>query len=97
MEPKATAQAVGADLLVASDDTLFDHPSFRYAGLIPRLWSRVEMMMLLLQCRRLFWSYKQYWGEYMGSLLTGLVERMLPMMKNDKRDDMQRSDRLLRR
>ena len=28
--------------------------------------------------------YKQYRGEYMGSLLTGFVEGMLPMMKNDR-------------
>ena len=30
--------------------------------------------------------YKQYRGEYMGSLLTGFVEGMLPMMRNDRKD-----------
>ena len=33
--------------------------------------------------------YKQYRGEYMGSLLTGVVEGMLPLMKNDRASDVQ--------
>ena len=33
--------------------------------------------------------YKQYRGEYLGSLLTGVVEGMLPIMKNDRADDVQ--------
>ena len=32
-------KAGDADLVVASEDTLFGHPSFRYAGWGPRLWS----------------------------------------------------------
>ncbi len=36
--------------------------------------------------------YKQYRGEYMGSLLTGVVEGMLPMMKNDRASDVQLGD-----
>ena len=36
--------------------------------------------------------YKQYRGEYMGSLLTGVVEGMLPMMTNDRMDDVQLGD-----
>jgi hypothetical protein len=36
--------------------------------------------------------YKQYRGEQLGSLLTGFVEGMLPMMKNDRRDDVQLGD-----
>src|SRR6185437_3141081 len=31
--------------------------------------------------------YKQYRGEYFGSLLTGLVEGLLPAMKEDGADD----------
>ena len=33
--------------------------------------------------------YKQYRGEYMGSLLTGMVESMLPVVRNDRSDDVQ--------
>jgi hypothetical protein len=36
--------------------------------------------------------YKQHRGEYMGSLLTGFVEGMLPMMKNDSSTDVQLGD-----
>jgi hypothetical protein len=31
--------------------------------------------------------YKQHKGEYFGSLLTGMVEGMLPMIQNDKQND----------
>jgi enoyl-CoA hydratase len=31
--------------------------------------------------------YKQHKGEYMGSLLTGMVEGMLPMISNDQEND----------
>jgi enoyl-CoA hydratase/carnithine racemase len=33
-----------ADLIVASDDALFGHPSFRYAGWGPRLWQWADTM-----------------------------------------------------
>ncbi|MDH4040485.1 MAG: enoyl-CoA hydratase/isomerase family protein [Gammaproteobacteria bacterium] len=36
--------------------------------------------------------YKQYRGEYMGSMLAGVVEGMLPMMTNDKAGDVQLGD-----
>ncbi len=36
--------------------------------------------------------YKQYRGEYMGSLMTGFVEGMLPMMSNDRVEDVQLGD-----
>jgi enoyl-CoA hydratase len=32
-------QAADADLVIASDDTLFGHPAFRYVGWGPRMWS----------------------------------------------------------
>ena len=134
-------QAADADLLVCSDDTLFGHPSFRYAGWGPRLWTWIETIGLRKFQEMLFTGrpftakemdacnfvnsivprdkleeetkkyamacsrtrpmdvvavqktfleiYKQSRGEYMGSLLTGFVEGMLPMMKNDKKGDVQ--------
>jgi enoyl-CoA hydratase len=137
-------QAADADLLISSDDTLFGHPAFRYAGWGPRLWTWAETMGLrkfqemlftgrpftakemydcnfvnsvvprasleqetakyALACSRSRPSdvvavqktflelYKQYRGEYMGSLLTGFVEGMLPMMKNDRNDDVRLGD-----
>jgi len=137
-------QAADADLLVASDDALFGHPAFRYAGWGPRLWTWVETIGLRKFQEMLFTGrpftakemydcnfvnsvvpreqldaetrkyavacsrsrptdvvavqktflelYKQYRGEYMGSLLTGFVEGMLPMMKNDRRGDVQLGD-----
>jgi enoyl-CoA hydratase/carnithine racemase len=39
-------QAADADLLVSSDDALFGHPSFRYVGWAPRLWTWIEMIGL---------------------------------------------------
>lgn len=134
-------QAADADLLVCSEDTLFGHPSFRYAGWGPRLWTWVETIGLRKFQEMLFTGrpftaremdatnfvnsivprdkleeetkkyamacsrtrpmdvvavqktfleiYKQSRGEYMGSLLTGFVEGMLPMMKNDRQNDVQ--------
>ncbi|SEQ44291.1 Enoyl-CoA hydratase/carnithine racemase [Solimonas aquatica] len=134
-------QAADADLLVSSDEALFGHPSFRYAGWGPRLWTWVETIGLRKFSEMLFTGrpftaqemdktnfvnsivpldqldaetrkyalacsrsrptdvvavqktfleiYKQYRGEYMGSMLTGFVEGMLPMMKNDRAADVQ--------
>ncbi|QQD19490.1 enoyl-CoA hydratase/isomerase family protein [Spongiibacter nanhainus] len=129
-------QAADADLVVSSDDTLFGHPAFRYAGWGPRLWTWIETIGLrkfsemlftgrpfpaqemydcqfvnsvvprdkleeetekyasacartrptdVVQVQKTFMEmYKQYRGEYMGSLLTGFVEGMLPMMTPDR-------------
>lgn len=134
-------QAADADLLVCSEETLFGHPSFRYAGWGPRLWTWVETIGLRKFSEMLFTGrpftasemdkcnfinsvvpreqleqetrkyamacsrsrptdvvtvqktflelYKQHRGEYMGSLLTGFVEGMLPMMKSDRAADVQ--------
>lgn len=131
-------QAADADLLISSDDTLFGHPAFRYAGWGPRLWTWIEQIGLrkfsemlftgrpftaaemyetnfinsvvplekleaetkkyalacsrtrptdVVQVQKTFLElYKQYRGEYMGSLLTGFVEGMLPMMRNDRKN-----------
>jgi len=37
-------QCGDADLLIASDDALFGHPAFRYAGWGPRMWTWLETM-----------------------------------------------------
>ncbi len=37
-------QCGDADMVIASDDALFGHPSFRYAGWGPRMWSWLETM-----------------------------------------------------
>jgi enoyl-CoA hydratase/carnithine racemase len=137
-------QAADADLVVSSDEALFGHPAFRYAGWGPRLWTWVEMMGIRKFQEMLFTGrpftakemqecgflnsvvprgkleaetekyakacarsrpsdvvavqktflelYKQYRGEYLGSLLTGFVEGMLPMMKADKSGDVELGD-----
>jgi enoyl-CoA hydratase/carnithine racemase len=37
-------QAADADLVISSDDALFGHPSFRYVGWGPRMWSWAQTM-----------------------------------------------------
>jgi len=128
-------QCADADLLVSSDDALFGHPSFRYAGWGPRMWTWLEMLGyrkfaemvftgrpftaqdaydsnfvnsvvprdqleaevdkyadacsrsrptdFVVAQKTFFEAYKQYRGEYLGSLLTGWLEGMLPAMKPD--------------
>ena len=39
-------QCADADLVISSDDALFGHPSFRYYGWGPRMWTWVQMMGL---------------------------------------------------
>ena len=137
-------QAADADLLVSSDDALFGHPSFRYVGWGPRMWTWIETMGLrkfqemlftgrpftademndcnfinsvvpleqleketekyasacartrptdTVQAQKTFIEiYKQYRGEYMGSLLTGWLEGMLPLIQNDRAEDVQLGD-----
>lgn len=141
-------QAADADLVVASEDALFGHPAFRYAGWGPRLWTWVETIGLRKFQEMLFTGrpftaremyechfvnsvvhqqgleqetskyalacsksrptdvvavqktflelYKQHRGEYLGSLLTGFVEGMLPMMKNDRPADVQLGDEVFK-
>ena len=121
-------QCADADLVISSDDALFGHPSFRYYGWGPRMWTWVQMMGLrkfqemvftgrpftaeeMYQCNFLnkvvardqleaevdkyaracarnrpvdtvfqqkifFEVFKQYQGEYMGSLLSAFFESM---------------------
>ncbi|MET0363318.1 MAG: enoyl-CoA hydratase/isomerase family protein [Sphingobium sp.] len=132
-------QCADADMIVSSDDALFGHPAFRYAGWGPRLWQWAETMGLRKFSEMLFTGrpftakemydcnfvnsvvprnqletevakyanacaltrpldvvvvqktflelYKQHKGEYMGSLLTGFVEGVLPSMRDDVPND----------
>ena len=141
-------QCADCDLIVSSDDALFGHPAFRYAGWGPRLWSWTDMMGYRKFAEMLFTGrpfsakemydngfvnsvvardkleaetkkyamacsrsrptdtvavqktflelYKQYRGEYFGSLLTGFVEGMLPLMKNDSESDVQLGDEVFK-
>jgi enoyl-CoA hydratase/carnithine racemase len=128
-------QAADADLVVSSDDALFGHSAFRYAGWAARQWQWAQMMGLrkfqemvftgrpftakemsdcgflnsvvprekledetmkyALACahnrptdvvfmqKTFFEAMKQQQGEYMGSVLTGWLESMLPMIRSD--------------
>jgi enoyl-CoA hydratase len=128
-------QAADADLVICSDETLFGHSAWRYAGWAARMWTWAQMMGIrkfqemvftgrpftakdmydcnfvnsvvprdqleaetqkyALACARtrptdvvfmqktFFEVMKQQQGEYMGSVLTGWLESMLPMVKSD--------------
>jgi enoyl-CoA hydratase len=128
-------QAADADLVIASDDTLFGHSAFRYVGWAARMWQwaqtmglrkfqemvftgrpftaqdmldcgflnsvvpraqlEAETMKYALACARnrptdtivmqktFFEVFKQQQGEYMGSILAGWLEAMLPMVRPD--------------
>jgi len=128
-------QAGDADLVVASDDALFGHAAWRYAGTAPRMWWWAQTMGLrkfqemvftgrpftaaemyecsfvnsvvprdqleaetakyalacannrstdvVFQQKVFFEIMKQFQGEYMGSLLTGVMESMAVYGKPD--------------
>lgn len=128
-------QAADADIVIASDDSLFGHSAFRYAGWAARMWQWTlmmglrkfqemvftgrpftaaemkecqfvnsvvpresledEVMKYAVACSRnrptdtvmmqktFFEVFKQHQGEYMGSVITGWLESMLPLVKND--------------
>ena len=138
-------QAADADLVISSDDALFGHPSFRYYGWGPRMWTWAQTMGLrkfqemvftgrpftaaeMFQCNFLnkvvprdeleaetakyaqacarnrptdtifaqkvfFEVVKQFQGEYMGSLLSGLFESMGAHVQHDE-DDMEMHEAL---
>jgi enoyl-CoA hydratase len=121
-------QAGDADLVVASDDALFGHAAFRYAGAAPRMWwwattmglrkfqemvftgrpftademaelgfvnsvvprerLEAEVQKYAMACaqnrstdvvfmqKTFFEVMKQFQGEYMGSMLSGVLESM---------------------
>jgi enoyl-CoA hydratase/carnithine racemase len=128
-------QCADADLVISSDEALFGHSAFRYAGWAARMWQWALMMGIrkfqemvftgrpftaqqmyecnfvnsvvprdqleaetqkyALACARnrptdtiymqktFFEVMKQQQGEYMGSVLTGWLESMLPMVRSD--------------
>jgi len=128
-------QAADADLVIASDESLFGHSAWRYVGWAARMWQWAVMMGLrkfqemvftgrpftaqemydcsfvnsvvprdrleaetakyALACSRaaptdtvmmqktFFEIFKQHQGEYMGSILSGWLESMLPLVKSE--------------
>ena len=128
-------QAADADIVISSEDALFGHAAWRYAGFAARQWqwcntmgARKFMEMVFtgrpftakemyecnfvnavvpfdeleamtgkyaLACSRsrptdtvfaqktFFEIYKQHQGEYMGTLLSGLLESLTPQLKPD--------------
>ena len=128
-------QAADADIVIASEDALFGHAAFRYAGWAARQWQWCSMMGLrkfmemvftgrpftakemyecdfvnavvpfddveamtekyALACARsrpndtvfaqkaFFEIYKQHQGEYMGSIISGMLESMGRQMRPD--------------
>ena len=133
-------QAADADLVIASDDTLFGHPSFRYYGWGPRMWwwaqtmgtrkfqemvftgraftaaemydcnflnsvvprdqleSEVEKYALACARNRptdtvfmqkvFFEIMKQFQGEYLGSMLSGVFESLGGTVRPDAGDEL---------
>jgi enoyl-CoA hydratase/carnithine racemase len=128
-------QAADADLVISSEDALFGHAAFRYAGYAARQWQWCTMMGVrkfmemvftgrpftakemydcsfvnavvpfdeleatthkyALACSRsrpidtifaqktFFEIFKQHQGEYLGSVLSGLLESLGPMLQPD--------------
>lgn len=128
-------QCADADLVISSDDALFGHPSFRYYGWGPRMWTWVltmglrpfqemvftgrpftaeemkacnflnkvvardqledEVAKYALACARnrpvdsvfqqkmFFEVVKQFQGEYLGSLISGVLESMTSYARPD--------------
>ncbi len=132
-------QAGDADLVIASDDALFGHAAFRYAGAAPRMWwwahtmgmrkfmemvftgrpftademaelgfvnsvvprgqLEAEVAKYASACaqnrstdvvfiqKTFFEVMKQHQGEYMGSLISGMLESMAGYGRPDERKD----------
>ena len=68
-------QAADADLMVCSDDALFGHAAFRYAGWGPRLWTWIETMGYRKFCEMLF-TGRPFTAQQMDSL--GFVNSVVP-------------------
>jgi enoyl-CoA hydratase len=131
-------QAADADLVIASEDTLFGHPAFRYVGWGPRMWVWAMTMGIrkfqemvftgrpftakeMYECnfvnsvvprealedevakyakacslsrptdavvmqKTFFQVMKQFQGEYMGSILSAMLENMGGAVKPDRQD-----------
>ncbi|MBV8692996.1 MAG: enoyl-CoA hydratase/isomerase family protein [Actinobacteria bacterium] len=131
-------QAGDADLVIASDDALFGHAAFRYAGAAPRMWWWAQMMGMrkfmemvftgrpftaaemaeigfvnsvvprdqleaevekyamacaqnrstdvIFMQKTFFEVMKQSQGEYMGSLISGMLESMAGYGRPDQNE-----------
>ncbi|HZU79745.1 MAG TPA: enoyl-CoA hydratase/isomerase family protein [Acidimicrobiales bacterium] len=131
-------QAADADLVIASEDTLFGHPAFRYVGWGPRMWAWAMTMGIrkfqemvftgrpftakeMFECsfvnsvvprgrledevakyakacslsrptdavvmqKTFFQMMKQFQGEYMGSIMSAMLETMGGAVKPDDKD-----------
>ena len=141
-------QAADADLVIASDDALFGHPSFRYYGWGPRMWwwaqtmgirkfqemvftgraftaaemydcnflnsvvprdqLEAEVEKYALACARnrptdtvfmqkvFFEIMKQFQGEYLGSMLSGVFESLGSTVRPDAGDELTLADAMER-
>ncbi|MGO9068711.1 enoyl-CoA hydratase/isomerase family protein [Mycobacterium sp.] len=141
-------QAADADLVIASDDALFGHPSFRYYGWGPRMWwwaqtmgirkfqemvftgraftaaemydcnflnsvvprdqLEAEVEKYALACARnrptdtvfmqkvFFEIMKQFQGEYLGSMLSGIFESLDSAVRPDAGDGLTLADAMER-
>jgi enoyl-CoA hydratase len=141
-------QAADADLVIASDDALFGHPSFRYYGWGPRMWwwaqtmgirkfqemvftgraftaaemydcnflnsvvprdqLETEVQKYALACARnrptdtvfmqkvFFEIMKQFQGEYLGSMLSGVFESLGSTVRPDDGDELTIADAMER-
>ena len=68
-------QAADADLMICSDDALFGHAAFRYAGWGPRLWTWIETMGYRKFCEMLF-TGRPFTAQQMDAL--GFVNSVVP-------------------
>ena len=69
-------QAADADLVISSDDALFGHPSFRYYGWGPRMWTWVQTMGLR-KFQEMVFTGRPFTAEEMfqGNFLNRVVPR----------------------
>lgn len=73
-------QCADADLVISSDDALFGHPSFRYHGWGPRMWTWVQMMGLrkfqeMVFTGRPFTAAEMYDCNFLNKVVPGMSSR----------------------
>ena len=68
-------QCGDADLVVSSDDALFGHPAFRYAGWGPRMWTWIEMIGLR-KFQEMVFTGRPFTAEQMADC--GFVNSVVP-------------------
>src|SRR5258707_9097636 len=69
-------QCADADLVISADDALFGHPSFRYYGWGPRMWTWVQMMGLR-KFQEMVFTVRPFTAErlYQSNFLNKMVSR----------------------